>query len=61
MKAILNAKILLDDKIIEDKVLLFDHKIVKQLVGQHLSGKTDTSWMLWNLIVFQSWYENYFL
>lgn len=28
MKAILNAKILLDDKIIEDKVLLFDHKIV---------------------------------
>jgi len=28
MKAILNAKILIDDKIIEDKVLLFDHKIV---------------------------------
>lgn len=28
MKAILNAKILLNDKIIEDKVLLFDHKIV---------------------------------
>jgi len=28
MKAILNAKIFSDDKIIEDKVLLFDHKIV---------------------------------
>ena len=28
MKAILNAKILLDDTIIEDKVLLYDHKIV---------------------------------
>jgi N-acetylglucosamine-6-phosphate deacetylase len=28
MKAILNAKILLDDKIIDNKVLLFDHKIV---------------------------------
>jgi N-acetylglucosamine-6-phosphate deacetylase len=28
MKAITNAKILLNDKIIEDKVLLFDHKIV---------------------------------
>ena len=28
MKAIINAKILLDDKIIEGKVLLFDHKIV---------------------------------
>ncbi len=28
MKAILNAKLCIDDKIIEDKVLLFDHKIV---------------------------------
>ncbi len=28
MKAILNAKIFIDDKIIEDNVLLFDHKIV---------------------------------
>ncbi len=28
MKAIINAKILLDDKIIEDKTLLFDNKIV---------------------------------
>ncbi len=28
MKAILNAKILLDDKIIEGKVLLFNHKII---------------------------------
>lgn len=28
MKAVLNAKIFSDDKVIEDKVLLFDHKIV---------------------------------
>ncbi len=28
MKAILNAKIFIDDKIIEDKILLFDHKVV---------------------------------
>ncbi len=28
MKAILNAKIFIDDKIIEDNVLLFDHKII---------------------------------
>jgi len=28
MKAILNAKLCIDEKIIEDKVLLFDHKIV---------------------------------
>ncbi len=28
MKAILNAKLLIDDKIVENKVLLFDHKII---------------------------------
>ena len=28
MKAIINAKLLLDDQIVEDKVLLFDDKIV---------------------------------
>jgi asparagine synthase (glutamine-hydrolysing) len=49
-----------DEKRIQ-KQGIFDQGIIKQLVGQHLSGKTDTSWMLWNLIVFQSWYENYFI
>jgi len=57
-------KFLLDQYLAENKIQkqgIFDPLIIKQLVGQHLSGKTDTSWMLWNLIVFQSWYENYFL
>jgi asparagine synthase (glutamine-hydrolysing) len=57
-------KFLLDQYLAENRIHdqgIFDHKIIKQLVGQHLSGKTDTSWMLWNLIVFQSWYDNYFL
>jgi asparagine synthase (glutamine-hydrolysing) len=57
-------KFLLDQYLAENRIQnqgIFDSKIIKQLVGQHLSGKTDTSWMLWNLIVFQSWYENYFL
>jgi len=57
-------KFLLDQYLAENRIQnqgIFDPKIVKQLVGQHMSGKTDTSWMLWNLIVFQCWYENYFL
>ena len=57
-------KFLLDQYLAEKRIQnqgIFDPKIIKQLVGQHLSGKTDTSWMLWNLIVFQSWYDNYFL
>lgn len=57
-------KYLLDQYLAEDRIQnqgIFDPAIIKQLVGHHLKGKTDTSWMLWNLIVFQSWYENYFL
>jgi len=37
MKAIINAKILLDDQFIEDKVLLFDHQIIK------ISDKIETN------------------
>ena len=40
---------------------IFDSEIVDDLIQKHLSNKTDTSWMLWNLIVFQNWYQNYFL
>jgi asparagine synthase (glutamine-hydrolysing) len=38
---------------------IFDYPIVKGLVDSHLQKKTDTSWMLWNLIVFQYWHEKY--
>ncbi len=38
MKAILNAKIIHDDKIVEDKVLLFDHKIVNIVEEADLTG-----------------------
>ena len=57
-------KFLLDQYLAESRIRnqgIFDHTIIQELVGQHLSGKTDTSWMLWNLIVFQCWYENYYL
>jgi asparagine synthase (glutamine-hydrolysing) len=40
---------------------IFDFEIIDGLIQNHLSNKTDTSWMLWNLIVFQNWYQNYFL
>jgi len=38
MKAILNAKLCMDDRIIEDKVLLFDHKIVNIAEESDLTG-----------------------
>jgi len=57
-------KFLLDQYLAENRIQnqgIFDPQVVKELVGQHLNGKTDTSWMLWNLIVFQSWHDNYFI
>jgi asparagine synthase (glutamine-hydrolysing) len=38
---------------------IFDAGVVKDLVRDHRQSKTDTSWMLWNLIVFQKWHESY--
>jgi asparagine synthase (glutamine-hydrolysing) len=38
---------------------IFDVAVVQDLVESHRQAKTDTSWMLWNLIVFQKWHESY--
>lgn len=37
----------------------FNYETIEDLVGAHLSGRQDTSWQLWNLIVFQHWYRTY--
>ena len=42
-----------------EKQGLFDARIISGLVSSHLSGRQDTSWQLWNLIVFEHWYEKY--
>ncbi len=39
---------------------IFDADIIGGLVQAHLSGRSDTSWSLWNLIVFQYWYDAYY-
>jgi asparagine synthase (glutamine-hydrolysing) len=59
-----DLKFLIDRYLAKNKLKeqgIFDFKIVDNLIQKHLSNKTDTSWMLWNLIVFQQWYQNYFL
>lgn len=38
---------------------IFDGAVVQDLVQSHRQAKTDTSWMLWNLIVFQKWHESF--
>jgi len=38
---------------------LFRYSVVKDLISDHLKGRRDTSWQLWNLIVFQHWFKTY--
>jgi asparagine synthase (glutamine-hydrolysing) len=59
-----DLKFLIDQYLAKEKLReqgVFDFEIIDDLIQKHLSNKTDTSWMLWNLIVFQHWYQNYFL
>jgi asparagine synthase (glutamine-hydrolysing) len=42
-----------------EKQGLFDPAVIRDLVTNHMSGRQDTSWQLWNLIVFEHWYEKY--
>jgi asparagine synthase (glutamine-hydrolysing) len=39
---------------------IFDASVTQELVRRHRHAQTDTSWMLWNLIVFQHWQDRYF-
>lgn len=38
---------------------IFNHRFVNQLINEHLNNKKDHRMVLWNLLIFQYWYENY--
>ena len=42
-----------------EKQGLFDHQVINKLIDDHMATREDTSWLLWNLIVFQHWYKRY--
>ena len=42
------------------KQQIFEYKYVQELIDKHLANRKDTSWQLWNLIVFGHWYKKYF-
>jgi asparagine synthase (glutamine-hydrolysing) len=55
-------RFLLDDYLREEvvsKTGLLHFKPIERLIDDHMSGRRDTSWQLWNLIAFQYWYERY--
>jgi asparagine synthase (glutamine-hydrolysing) len=58
-----DLKYLIDEYLSEDRISrqgIFSCPVIRTLVADHLSGCSDTSWQIWNLIVFQAWYSNYF-
>ena len=58
-----DLKFLLDEYLSREQISkqgFFRYEIVKDLMDQHMQGRRDTSWHLWNLIVFQHWYKAYF-
>ena len=57
-------KFLIDDFLSKDfinKQGFFEYDVIDCLIKKHLSKKADTSWQLWNLIVFQHWFKRYFV
>jgi asparagine synthase (glutamine-hydrolysing) len=57
-----DLKFLIEEYLAKDKINkqgIFDYEVIGPLIQNLMANKTDTSWMLWNLIVFQCWHENY--
>ena len=57
-----DLRFLIDEYLGEEHIRrqdFFNFKIIKDLIDKHMKGKQDTSWHLWNLIVFQHWYKMY--
>jgi asparagine synthase (glutamine-hydrolysing) len=55
-------KFLIEEYLPEDRIEkqgVFDPRIIRDMVSNHMSGRQDTSWQLWNLIVFEHWYGRY--
>ena len=55
-------KFLVDEYLAEDLIRrqdIFHYEFIKELINRHMNGLHDTSWHLWNLIVFQHWYKTY--
>jgi asparagine synthase (glutamine-hydrolysing) len=55
-------KFLINEYLCEDRLMkheLFKWPAIQILIKNHMNNRQDTSWHLWNLIVFQHWYEKY--
>ena len=59
-----DLKFLLHDYLGEKRINaqgIFNYQAIAGLIRDHNNNRTDTSWMLWNLIVFQFWFDEFFI
>jgi len=55
-----DLKFLIDEHLSEEKIKrqgIFHYEPIKNLINDLLGNRRDTSWQLWNLIVFQAWHS----
>lgn len=54
-------RFLIDDYLSRDRIQsqgIFSYPVIARLKSDFFHNRTDTAWMLWNLIVFQHWHEH---
>jgi len=57
-----DLRYLIDEYLSRDLIArqgIFDYSVIKKLINDFVSNRSDTSWQIWNLIVFQAWYSSY--
>jgi asparagine synthase (glutamine-hydrolysing) len=57
-----DLKYLINEYLSREKVErqgIFNYHPIEKLIRDLFLNHSDTSWQIWNLIVFQSWYSRY--
>ncbi|TRZ75012.1 MAG: asparagine synthase (glutamine-hydrolyzing) [Bacteroidetes bacterium] len=57
-----DLRYLIEENLSQERIIregIFHYPTVKKLIDNLLSNRSDTSWQIWNLIVFQVWYSRY--
>lgn len=57
-----DLKFLIEEYLSKDGITrqgIFNYPVIKELIDNLMTGRSDTSWQLWNLIAFQVWHRHY--
>jgi len=57
-----DLRYLIEENLSQERIIkegIFHYPAVKKLIDKLMSNRSDTSWQIWNLIVFQVWYSHY--